>query len=351
MAWTPVIVYHTLTQSAFRPGTETASILTLYDFALSNKLFCHHLVSHPSSDKGLAPPFSNFLSFTSYLYQHAYRSSRASLYAYLTLLIMLVLVEDTTSAKSLCETSATVRLCRQRPPLLPLSKVGGERPYICSIVDILVDGVNHNLRKRLDTAFYRQSLTVLHRTLSYVAKSRSKLAYHWAELWRSLLSFARFLTTYGDDLKSQSGTNEIVEQVVELLHLALTAGESFMPDGAAYDDLVYKLVESGDALVKLRDVYGLARPDDKSLPISSLIHVSRHYGDLIASHQKNKDFMSPREVGKIIKDGYDTLSLEARDGIDQAAKYREADHKVMLKKIARVAVADASTMASVGGSF
>ena len=69
------------------------------------------------------------------------------------------------------------------------------------MIDIFVDGVNHNLRKRLDTVFYQQTIVVLSRILSHLAKTRTKLQYHWSELWRSLLSFVRFLTTYADELK------------------------------------------------------------------------------------------------------------------------------------------------------
>lgn len=328
-----------------RPGPETATLLTLYDFTLANKLFCHHLVTQPSSDKDQAPPFSTFLSFLSYLYQHAYRSARSSLYAYLTLLILLILVEDATIAKQLCEISAPVRLCRQRPPFLPLPKTA-DRPYAATVLDLLADGVNHNLRKRLDTGFYVQSLTTLHRFVSYIAKSRTKITYHWSELWRTLLSLVRFLIQYVDGLRSISGTTELVQMLVDVLTLAMTTGEAFLPEAKDYDDLFYKLVECGDALVKLRDAYTLAQPEDRSAAINTLIGVSQHYRELIESHRAKKQHLSPREVNEIIKQGYETLAIEAKEGQEQIAKFREAEHKVELKKIARVAVVDAVGLVS-----
>ena len=140
-----------------------------------------------------------------------------------------------------------------------------------------------------------------------------------------------------------------MHKVVDLLSLALTTGEAFLPDAGAYDDLVYKLVESGDALEKLRSTYALAKPDDKNSAVNTLIGVSKHYAELIASHQKKKDFVSPAEVGKIIKQGYDSLAIESRDEVGQTEKYREADHKTELKKIARVAVSDAAILVRGGG--
>lgn len=205
--------------------------------------------------------------------------------------------------------------------------------------------MNHNLRKRLDAHFYNQSIAVLSRILSHLAKSRTKLIYHWAEVWRSLLSFVRFLTTYADDLKTLSGTSQLVTSLTDLLTVALTNGEAFLPDASAYDDLFYKLVESGEALIKFRDVYSLSKPDANT-PINTLIGVSKHYQELIETQKSKSTHLTPREVNKIIKQGYDTLSIETKEGLDHVEKFREADYKVELKKIARVAVTDAALSVS-----
>ena len=266
------------------------------------------------------------------------------MYSYLTLLMFLILVEDPTLAKLLCETSSSVRLCRQRPPYLPL--VQGERPYATAIMDLLADCVSHNLRRKLDTNFYIQSLTVLNRLLSYLAKSRTKLKYHWSELWRALLSFVRFLTSYPDDLKALTRTTEVAQALTELLALALTAGEALLPDAAAYDDLFYKLVESGDALIKLRDTYSLSSATEKQSPINTLIGVSQHYQELIDDQKTKKEHLSPREVSKIIKQGYETLNIEAKESAEADGRYREAEYRSILKRVARVAVVDASNMIS-----
>lgn len=317
-------------------------MLTLYDFVLANKLLCGQLISTAPFEKAQESPFSAFLSCASYLAQHAYRSSRPSLYAYLTLLVLLILVEDPTTAKLLYDHSASVRLCRQKPPHLPLSK--SDRPYIASMVDLVTDGINHNLRKRLDVKYYRQSVAILNRIVAYLTRSRSKLTYHWAELWRSLLSFARFLTTYGDDLKVLPGIYELAEAVSSLLAASLTNGEAFLPDPAAYDDLFYKLVEAGEALVKFRDAYDLTKSGQNS-SINTLVGVSKHYQELIATQQSKSAHLTPREVNRIIKQGYETLSIETKEE-SLVDGYREVDHKVELKKIARIAVLDAASLVS-----
>lgn len=134
-----------------------------------------------------------------------------------------------------------------------------------------------------------------------------------------------------------------MDGVVNLIALSLSVGETFLPDPASYDDLFYKLVESGDTLTKFRDCYDLAKRKT-SESIGTLISVSRHYQTLLQSEDrgkmKNKP-LSSKEVSKVIKQGYDTLSIQAREGLDQWEKFRDADHRVALKKIARIAVDDA----------
>lgn len=132
--------------------------------------------------------------------------------------------------------------------------------------------------------------------------------------------------------------------LVNLITLSLSQGESFLPDSVSYDDLFYKLVEFGDSLVKFRDAYSLTGSHDGAAGMGTLISVSEHYSDLIAGEKKSSKNLSPREVSKIIKEGYETLSIEAKEGLDHWEKYREADHKVLLKKIVRVVVADAKDL-------
>lgn len=100
-------------------------------------------------------PFASFLSLSSYLLQHAHRSARVTRYAELNLFTIRILVEDPVLCKRICsdESKRSVRLCRQRQPYLPL--VPGERVLATVILDIMVDAISHNLRRRLDINLYR----------------------------------------------------------------------------------------------------------------------------------------------------------------------------------------------------
>ena len=296
-------------------------------------------MSLEAENKQVDSPISDFLSLTSYLLQHAYTSSRTSLYSRLNLLTLRLFVEDQILCKRICgeESKTTVRLCRQRQPYLPL--VRGERVLAASVLDTMVDGINHNLRKRLDVALYLLFIGIILRIISHLSRSRTRLNYHWSELFRSLLTLVRFLTTYTNDLNNLLNIEILLDDLVNLIALSLSAGEAFLPTPAAYDDLFYKLVETGEILTKFKDNYNLSKRPSSSIDI--LISVSTHYKELLAeSAGKRTKSLTSAQVAGVIKQGYETLSIQAKDGLDSWDKYREADERVFLKKMARATVSD-----------
>ncbi|KAJ9292048.1 hypothetical protein DTO027B5_4207 [Paecilomyces variotii] len=357
------------------PAPEAALLLATYDFTNANKLFGYDFVSYAPEKRTEEAPFSSFLSLTSYLLQHAYRSPRVSHYAELNLFTLRIIVEDPVLAKRLCSDDGkrAVRLCRQRQPYLPV--VQGERILATVIFDIMIDTITHNLRRRLDINIYSHTIAILLRLFTYLSSNKVRLAYHWSELWRTLLSLMRFLTTYASDLSSSPEINILTTSLVNLLAFSVSAGDTFLPDPASYDDLFYKLVETGPILTKFGEVYKLHAPSSSTatksaadLPstkdapsniaaIDTLLSVSSHFHSLLFMPEKNADVkpatsgdepatvrkrnLSPRQVHQIIKQGYDTLSIQTHEGLDAWEKWREADYKPELKRAARCAVEDA----------
>jgi hypothetical protein len=283
---------------------------------------------------------------TSYLLQHAYTSSRTSLYSRLNLLTLRLLIEDQILCKRICsdESKVAVRLCRQRSPYLPL--VRGERILAAGILDTMIDAIMHNLRRRLDVDLYALFIGIILRLISHLSRSRTRLQYHWSELFRSLLALVRFLAKYSADLKSLGGIDALLDSLVNLIALSLSAGESFLPSPASYDDLFYKLVESGEQLTKFSEAYGLSKRPGSS--INTLVSVETHYKALLAQGRGGRAHLTSAQVGEVIKQGYETLSIQAKEGLDGWERYREVDERGLLKRVARVAVADVK--AGLGGS-
>jgi len=162
------------------------------------------------------------------------------------------------------------------------------------------------------------------------------------------------LTTYSSSLSVHDPDLPLlIKPFLATLALAITSGDHFLPDPAAYDDLFYKLVETGDYLARFKTAFQahLTQPETTdatpnaptTAPIDILIQVAAHYHDLVEA-EKSKGRLgvnaSPREVSKVIRQGYETLSLPAMDGLDRWDRFREGDERGMLKRVARIAVDD-----------
>jgi len=262
-------------------------------------------------------------------------------------MVFRLLIEDAQLCKRICgeEAKTPVRLCRQRQPYLPIVK--GDRILATALLDTMIDGVNHNLRRRLDVSLHTLCVGIMLRIISYMSRTRTRLTYHWADLFRCLLSLVRFVTQYQADVKGIPHIETLLDHVVNLLALALSAGESFLPTPAAYDDLFYKVVETGDVLLKFKESFGLA--ERKSNSIDTLLSVHAHYKQMLADGTGTTKARAGRggggrltslQVAEVIKQGYETLSIQAKEGLDTWERYREADERNVLKKMAREAVSD-----------
>lgn len=160
----------------------------LYDLLNSNKRFLHLFISFSTTDSGndstsLLPAkdqastensetaLGSFLSFSSYLLQHN-RTQRSAPYTHLCLIIMLILVEDSTVYSYLCTvpsaydsaavavpqinqtgSMAQVRLCRQRQPVLPKAKQA--RPMAAVLLDVILGFLKHNMKKKMQIDCFR----------------------------------------------------------------------------------------------------------------------------------------------------------------------------------------------------
>lgn len=233
------------------------------------------------------------------------------------------------------------------------------------------------------------AIAITLRLLTYLSMNKIRLTYHWSELWRTLLSLMRFLTTYANDLSTNPKIHTLTTSLADLMAFCVSAGDTFLPDPASYDDLFYKLVETGPVISKFRDVYAITptapatptQPSEKTIPptpnpqqdihaaaIETLLSVSTHFYALlfqsdgsdsttaasvtpspkpegeptpVALPSIKKKNLSPREVHRIIKQGYDSLSIQPPEGLTTWPRWRETEWKSELKRAARCAVDDA----------
>jgi hypothetical protein len=237
-----------------------------------------------------------------------------------------------------------VRLCRQRPPHLPL--VTTDRIPASATLDICTDTISHNLRRRLDVHLFSLAIGLILRIISYLGRSKTRLQHHWSYLWGALMSFVKFLTQYSADLAHQVYLrDEVCLPLTDVIAYCLSTGDSFLPDPGSYDDLFYKLIETGPTLSKFRNAYFAEAKDGKDRSINILVSVTTQYHDLLQARHGKKVHQSPAAVQGIIKQGYETLDIESNENLGQWEKWREISWKSELKRIIRTVVEDARKIA------
>jgi hypothetical protein len=339
----------TLAEVIFRPGEAAAVLLPTYDFASANRLFGHNLLTTPAASKNQETPFGAYLSLTSYILHHASLSDRASLYGLISLCTLRVLSEDGTLCKYVCgpDSATNVRLCRQRSPFLPSTP--DPRPLAFQILDITIDTLTHNLRRRLDVNLYIATLRVMHRILLYQAQNhiRQPLAYHWPLLWQSLITTLRFLQQYSNDLTTQPSITTLASTLLNILALAITSGQAFLPSPTPHDDLFYKLVEASSVLTAFQRSYDLS-PETSAIGV--VISTAAHFHRTIEAEKERGRLgrhYSTAQISKVIREGYESLEVPSGAGSGEAPMWerweawREGDERSLLKRVGRAAVEDA----------
>ena len=323
------------------PTKQAAVLLTIYTFVNANKLFAAALAS--ATEKDQETPFAAFLSATSYLTHHAHRSARCQQYALLSLLSIQVMVEDPVLVRRLYSADSKIdaRLCRQRAPFLQL-ETGARTPALI-VLDICIDTLSHNLRKRLDIELYSVAIGIILHIIGHFGRAKTRLKHHWSYIWGSLMSLIKFLTQYSKDLKSSSSLIEaICTPLMKTTAYCLSAGESFLPDPASYDDLFYKLVENHGTLLRFKEAYYDDSSSAKNPSIGVLLSVSTHYHDLLKAQHGKKLHQKPGDVQKVIRDGYESLNMEidGNDELDSYERWQENKWKAEMKKITRMVSGD-----------
>ncbi|KAL1722164.1 hypothetical protein EV715DRAFT_193415 [Schizophyllum commune] len=247
-----------------QPIEGSVILLPVYEFLRQNPLFLDVLLKDVRPEEGekadpSSPLLLTTLSFASYVLTHA--TSIATLrslgYANLTMNVLLNIVENDKAVKALCEPSSmAVRLCRQRQPLLPAPKAG--RAPLCALLDCCVLWLRHNLHKRIEAHMYRICIWICHRIVWNLQLWRTRLDYHWSELWAAALGLLTFLSTKLGDLATTGEIEALISeastdsalQTLSFLHLALWSSERFLPTPEALHVFIYELVRSADSLKK-----------------------------------------------------------------------------------------------------
>uniref|UniRef100_A0A0W0FAR2 Putative conserved protein UP6 n=1 Tax=Moniliophthora roreri TaxID=221103 RepID=A0A0W0FAR2_MONRR len=277
---------------------EACAILSpIYEFLRSNAsfnmVFLETIVDEDT--KSTPIPFT-VLTLSSYLLTHATTTSspRSLAYANLSLNCLLAFVENERVLEGLCKPNKrAIRLCRQRPPLLPTPKAG--RAPVCALLDCCVLWLRHNLHKRLEVHGYSNCILICYRTIYYLSQTHTRLEYEWKELWISVIGLLNFFATKLESLYTTGGVETLIRETVDFLDLSLIGSSSFLPTPRSLHEFVYELVRTSVILEKQVEILrALATPMSPSLRtrlpqdnpeslLSNLLTTVRYYEEKITS--------------------------------------------------------------------
>ncbi|TFY70009.1 hypothetical protein EVJ58_g112 [Rhodofomes roseus] len=239
-----------------RPIEACVILLPIFEFLHANERF-HTILLEPltvdaeQQATARTPPLPyTLLTLASYLLTHAssVHAPRAIGYAHLSLNILLVMAESKIIMEVFCNRGdADIRLCHQRPPLLAFT---GSRKPVCAILDCCVLWLRHNLHKRLEVHSYLNCTRVCYHVLWYLKTERISLEYHWPELWKALIGLLDFLANKLDGLITTGGVEQLIQETLMILDLALCHSGAILPNAVAVHELVYEVVRSVEVLRK-----------------------------------------------------------------------------------------------------
>ncbi|OCH94681.1 hypothetical protein OBBRIDRAFT_788932 [Obba rivulosa] len=312
-----------------QPIEACVVLLPIFEFSHANGTFRSAIIepldqSKERSKEG-SPLAYTLLTLFSYILSHASSSSsaRAIAYANLSLNILLIMVEDEKILSSLCSPSkANIRMCRQRPPLLPAFL---PRAPICAVLDCVLLWLRHNLHKRLEVHSYIVSIRVASHVVWVLHKEHSHLEYYWQELWRALLGMLDFLSNKLDSLiTTGGGIEQLVKETLWLLDDSLYFSDDILPSPRAVHGLVYELVHSVAILRKLRTLLDkVAIPSSPTRKRASSINDRTQ--EALTNILATTDYYENKIKDAGVQSATDALRLVARE-IDQNGLNYNKDH-------------------------
>lgn len=98
--------------------------------------------------------------------------------------------------------------------------------------------------KKLPMELYVLCIGVIHRILCYQKRCRVRINYQWKDLWTALITLLKFLEQHETNLTKKMNIFDLSVQIVNILNLFITYGDTFLPTPGSYDELYYELIRT-----------------------------------------------------------------------------------------------------------
>lgn len=123
--------------------------------------------------------------------------------------------------------------------------------------DLMVEFMMTHLTKRLPYDIYMQCVGIIHRLLCYQKKSRTKINYDWRQLWSAFFTVLKFVISNEASLLKKFDIFQLSLQIVNMVNLFITYGDTFLLTATSYDELYYEIIRCQQTFEGL---YSLSKP-------------------------------------------------------------------------------------------
>ena len=332
-------------EQTLNSSDHRCTLLALYDIIQLNHNFIPFLLTNHSNqgdDKETDNLLINLLEFCSINiialrehFQNEPLQKKLTQTLRLAFIILTSIVDDQFSNSIMHDPASKFKVQIHRSKMLHRNLTDTtakcNRPVVYSIIDLMVEFLCSNLRKKhfqIDLYVFCNNITL--KILIHQIKFEIRQEFNWSELIQSLFILLRYLTANYEkaeelQVKRRSKMLLLANNVVNLFNLFIIFGDTFLYSPDQYDSLYYELLRENAifaALSQLAKQVSLSkRKDEKEAAVklaASLENIESIISHFTAkiNESKNEPPLSEEEIREIVRSNYDTLSIRVKDNLD-----------------------------------
>ncbi|XP_043268644.1 armadillo-like helical domain-containing protein 3 isoform X2 [Venturia canescens] len=288
----------------------------------------------------MAQPFNLLATFLQYcsIVMQVIRTEAILNNVKLCFLILSCIAEDQYANSLMHDANLAFRVQLHRVPMHHRKlqdKIAPTQPLAATLLDLLVEFMTSHMMKKFPLELYHQCVGVLQRLLCYQKRCRVRLAYQWKDLWTALINLLKFLTTHESHLVKKMNIFPLAIQVVNILNLFITYGDTFLSAPSSYDELFYEIIRMRLIFTNLNAMalrYSTSESyeyKEHALKLTNCLvnmrDIVNHFPPKIAAWLASESLSTPTEqqILAVIIQNYDTLTLKLQDNLDQYERYSE----------------------------